>query len=232
MPNLVKVGPETRGKNILGLPSLTGFTPLKALASEQTLKYDFRGFGPRVLDKSGSFHGGTLKPLWPVNSPRRSRVNKKTVLTFDGKAHYLDMADIPELRETFTIIAKTKHESVNDGDLDRVVCLKANNWMQLEDSGRGRMAFTIVDENEERHTVTGPISNGEWNTWKAVVEPYEGGTAMRLYKNGEMQEGIPGPAMKSYGSKGMDTVGAQQVAGPTKLFNGSIEFVEIYNRAV
>lgn len=39
-----------------------GFTPLTSAAAGQVLKYDFKGIGPRVIDKSGHGNGGWLKP--------------------------------------------------------------------------------------------------------------------------------------------------------------------------
>jgi len=59
--------------NILGLPSLTGYTPLKAFLEGQVLKYDFRGVGPVVLDKSGNGNLGRLKPK--EDPPRRKIVS-------------------------------------------------------------------------------------------------------------------------------------------------------------
>jgi len=59
--------------NILGLPSLTGFTPLKASLEGLVLKYDFKGIGPMVVDKSGHGNLGRLKPK--DNPPRRKIVS-------------------------------------------------------------------------------------------------------------------------------------------------------------
>jgi len=72
--------------NILGLPSLTGYTPLKALQERQALKYDFREIGPIVVDKSGHGNLGRLKPA--TDPPRRevqSLLPLKISMKFDGK---------------------------------------------------------------------------------------------------------------------------------------------------
>jgi len=72
--------------NILGLPSLTGYTPLKAAQEGQVLKYDFKGLGPIVVDKSGNGNRGRLKP---VGDPPRREVQSlfplKVSIKFDGK---------------------------------------------------------------------------------------------------------------------------------------------------
>jgi len=92
--------------NILGLPNLTGFTPLKARQEGQVLKYDFRDIGPRVLDKSGNINGGMLMPFWPVNSPRRSI--PPGTLKFDGENDYVKVRDDPTLDGTGNLTVATK----------------------------------------------------------------------------------------------------------------------------
>jgi len=84
---------EKSERNILGLPSITGFTPLKSGMEGEVAKYDFKGIGPIVLDKSGHGNGLRLKPLWPMNSPRRKTVSLfplKRTLVFDGEDDYAD----------------------------------------------------------------------------------------------------------------------------------------------
>jgi len=81
--------------NILGLPSLTGFTPLKATREGQILKYDFRGAGPIVLDKSGHGNNGRAKPISDL--PRReiySLVPLKVVMNFDGENDYVSIGRV------------------------------------------------------------------------------------------------------------------------------------------
>jgi len=72
--------------NILGLPSLTGYTPLKAFQERQVLKYDFREVGPIVVDKSGHGNLGRLKP---IDDPPRRKIQSafppKMAMKFDGK---------------------------------------------------------------------------------------------------------------------------------------------------
>jgi len=61
-------------EKLAGKISPVGFTPFLSLASGQVLKYDFRGIGPRVIDKSGSGNYGVLKPNWPKDAPWRTIV--------------------------------------------------------------------------------------------------------------------------------------------------------------
>jgi len=83
--------------NILGLPSLTGYTPLKAAQEDQVLKYDFRGIGPIVVDKSGHENLGRSKPR--RNPPRRKILSLfplKMAMAFDG-SNYIEVSDDPTL---------------------------------------------------------------------------------------------------------------------------------------
>jgi len=84
--------------NILGLPSLTGYTPLKASLKGQVLKYDFRGIGPIVVDKSGHGNRGKLMPRG--NPPRRKIVSGfplKIALALDGKNDFVKVNSAPTL---------------------------------------------------------------------------------------------------------------------------------------
>jgi len=76
--------------NILGLPSLTGYTPLKSSLEGKVLKYDFRGIGPTVVDKSGHGNTGMLMPR--KDPPRRKIVSwfpLRVVMDFDGENDYI-----------------------------------------------------------------------------------------------------------------------------------------------
>jgi len=98
--------------NILGLPSLTGYTPLKAAQEGQVLKYDFKGIGPIAVDKSGHGNLGRLKP---VDDPPRRKIRSllplKVVMVFDGENDYIEVPDKPTLNmgmEDLTVSLKVR----------------------------------------------------------------------------------------------------------------------------
>jgi len=79
-------GVLTEETNILGLPSLTGLTPLKARQQNQILKYNFKGIGPLVVDKSGNFNRGIL------HGPKREVISifpLKMAISCDGEDDYV-----------------------------------------------------------------------------------------------------------------------------------------------
>jgi len=82
----------TNLEKFVGKLSPLGFTPLLSTASGQVLKYDFKGVGPRIFDKSGHGNGGILKPKWPKNAPRREIIHAvppDVRLVFDGEDDYV-----------------------------------------------------------------------------------------------------------------------------------------------
>jgi len=94
--------------NILGLPSFTGFTPLKAIAKGQVLKYDFKDIGPRVIDKSGHGNGGRLMPK--EDPPKRKIVSwfpLEVVMVFKGKGDRIVAKDDPTLDITEELTIET-----------------------------------------------------------------------------------------------------------------------------
>jgi len=214
--------------NVLGLPSLTGFTPLKASQEGQILKYDFKDIGPRVLDKSGNMNGGMLAPMWPVNSPRRS-VPPGT-LKFDGKDDYVKVSDDPTLDGMSTLTVAIKFRpliSPEEIDRDRaIVSKKYNETYELTLGHRGGFYFQITNEAGRREYAHG----GEWRKgeWTEILGCYAGGpTQPRIYQDGE----VVGAATQT-GSVGTSdkplTIGSRP--GPSNFSKIEVEWVKLYRR--
>jgi len=94
-----------------------GFTPLLSGVTGEVLKYDFRGVGPRVVDKSLNFNAGTLSPDWPENAPRRRFVFPlDAVLVFDGEDDFIHVPDRPiqRLDASFSIEVAYTHRADPD----------------------------------------------------------------------------------------------------------------------
>jgi len=146
--------------NVLGLPSLTGFTPLKASQEGQVLKYDFKGVGPRVVDKSGNFNGGMLKPLWPVNSPRRKPVAQfplKAIMNFDGEDDYIDIGQPDSLDYTgethFSISARVNADNISQEYGDIVNLEEREVGMRIQ-SGNWNFFFVTRTVTGNKHELT------------------------------------------------------------------------------
>jgi len=180
--------------NVLGLPSLTGYTPLKAFLEGQVLKYDFRGVGPIVVDKSGNGNLGRLKPL--KDPPRRkiaSWLPLEVALKFDGENDFVMAPDDPSLKlpEGLGIIMDIK--SRQNEFLDRGYSWTFLIWKgafgtgnyYITDEGNGGTKFRIDDSAGNRHVVRAPgaIEYGERIRLSYTYRPETG--VMKIEKNGE-----------------------------------------------
>jgi len=101
--------------NILGLPSLTGYTPLKSALEGQVLKYNFRGIGPIATDKSGNGNNGRLKPRDdPPRRKIRPTIPPEVVMVFEDPKDRIEVEDSPSLRQQdFTVdVEFIPHEAI------------------------------------------------------------------------------------------------------------------------
>jgi len=208
--------------NILGLPSLTGFTPLKAMTEGQVLEYDFKEIGPRAIDKSGHFNGGILKPFWPVNAPRRSIPPNK--IRFDGKDDYIEAPDSTSLDvKRLTLFAEVKPAVDYAGEQDHGFISKEEaydiRW------SNGELLVSIRDERENYHHArsTLELNQGEWYR---IVGTYDGST-QRLFLNGEEIDSIPwtGSIIINDNPLYVGRRGGQ-------FMHGSLKQAGVYNRAL
>jgi len=153
--------------NILGLPSLTGYTPLKAAQEGQVLKYDFREIGPIVIDKSGHGNLGRLKP---VNDPPRRKIQSLFPLSvgmvFDGSNDHILARDRPSLDLTGGI--KVEAEIVADRFTDfESVLVKGNggnvktNYRLMVEKGPEIRYKLIVDGERVERDVPAPMKVGK-----------------------------------------------------------------------
>lgn len=191
-----------------GKLSPLGFTPLLSTASGQVLKYDFKGVGPRVIDKSGHGNGGILKPRWPKNAPRRGiirAVPPDVRLAFDGEDDYLHIPFSRSLTmgKVWSVELTGKVEDF-PSDAGRVPILKqGSGWLLALDSWTpsGTLDFITRYEGKMNRTRGGnmlgeptkvvAVYNQEENYQKLIVageesvttpiEPYEReDTAIRI----------------------------------------------------
>jgi len=175
--------------NILGLPSLTGYTPLKALQKGQILKYDFRGIGPIVIDKSGHGNLGRLKPR--ENPPRRKLVSwfpLKVVMIFDGKDDFIKVPDDPSLdfgKGSFSI--EIRQKTSYDGYQPYIYKRKSPKSFSADDPGilfrqrrlNNQPEFAISDgTNFSQVKASTHTNDGKFHTIKAVREA---GKEIRIY---------------------------------------------------
>jgi len=173
--------------NIFGLPSLTGYTPLKAALEGQVLKYDFRGIGPIAVDKSGH---GNLGRLMPRKDPPRRKIVSwfplQVVMFFDGKDDFIKVSDDPSLdfgKGSFSI--EIQQKTSYDGYQPYIYKRKSTRSYVADDSGllfrqrHNRPEFAISDGTNISQVLAFTHTNdGKFHTIKAVREA---GKEIRIY---------------------------------------------------
>jgi len=146
--------------NILGLPSLTGYTPLKASRERQVLKYDFKGIGPIVVDKSGHGNLGRLKSK--ENPPRRKVVSwfpLKVIMNFDGKDDYIEAPHVKLSERSFSIDTVITLEELTACFVSQRDQAEKDRWLHGIVKGNGAIRFGFFDDDLD--TAPETVSTGE-----------------------------------------------------------------------
>jgi len=217
--------------NILGLPSLTGYTPLKAAQEGQVLKYDFKGIGPIVMDKSGNGNRGWLKPR--EDPPRRKIVSwfpLEVAMAFDGKNDYIDVGQPSSLDFTgenvFTLEAEVKWDGSNIGSNKDIIHL-GDYEVILSNNAREKWTIYFHDG------VTGhrdQLDASDDVDSRVRLRGVYDGKELTLYRNGE-PSGTPESTSKTVQDRpGMNCIGTH--VGEDRPFSGKIYKVSVYNQAV
>jgi len=203
-----------------------GFTPLASRARGEVLKYNFRGVGPVVLDKSGHGNLGRLKPIKdPPRRRIRSLLPPEVVINFDGKNDYIKVPNSSSLNpEHVTVELQLKPATDWDGDEISRVIYKRNQYVIEEHSRKGPWHFAVrmsdghwVDVRATGH----PLSKGDSHHIRGTFD----GEQARLYLNGSEINSTPyaGTLNVTNNALGLG-------ADPTTLkyyFNGSMNKVRI-----
>jgi len=227
-------------RNVLGLPSFTGFTPLKARARGQVLKYDFKGLGPRVIDKSINGNGGMLEPRWPTNSPKRKTVSTfplEMVLVFDGEDDYVRIPNKPSLNfgkeEDISVRINIRTPPRETGS---AIFFKANSqdekgwWVNLD--GGGRVEFGIHDGDNIFYMETSPINDDERHDFLGIIDR-DNRENCHTYVDGELDEARKEGRVREIGDIDNNlnaSLGA--TSNGKRNFYAEIKRVELYSTVV
>jgi len=219
--------------NILGLPSFTGYTPLKAAQQGQVLKYDFKGIGPRVIDKSGNGNNGNLKPM---KDPPRRKIQRffplEMALKLDGENDYVEVPYDESFKfgeGNFTVEARFRileNPSAGQGivtDHDGVTQMYG-----LAAVPGPEIRATIRDQNGNRAVLTKPVSVGD--TVPAKMVRRDG--SLELWLHGEKVGTADATGVGNLNNGNPLLIGHESEDVPKRFLNAEIEYVRIYDRAI
>jgi len=220
-------------KNLVERTSPLGFTPLISVASGEVLKYDFKGVGPVVIDKSGPpVNNGKLKPNWPTNTPRRRLVSilpPTAELVLDGDDDYVLVPDDPSLDISRMTVSLdfTRRTVADEGITTLVGKFQDNNnywiiWLRRADHGNAEISFTTEVDGERSSVGTGRrITPGRY-----AVDCEFDGSELAMYLNDEEVDRSPGK-LATYDA---DVYIGSQRGG--RFAHCNFRKVSIYDRAV
>jgi len=179
--------------NILGLPSFTGYTPLKAFQKGQVLKFDFREIGPIAIDKSGHGNSGRLKPR--ENPPRRKVVSWFPLeVALDITAGEKDHVEVPTSRSIDRAFSGNKFTALLDVEIreqtehyNQLITVRSptgpNHFIELRRMGQQGIIFALTGTNGEHPDVR---ARNVWSPQERVeIRGVYDGSEMSLYVDGE-----------------------------------------------
>lgn len=186
-----------------------------------------------ITDSSGNNHHAT-----PHNGVTTSTGRICTAGSFDGNDDYVSIPSLPNLTSSFTISAWINPNDI-DNDQRIFVDDESNSGgfaFSLGDAGDGRLRFFSRNVSPVSLDTSAVISSG---TWYHVVAVHDSINKTRqMFVNGADVTGGAQTYTGTWGSDngdasiGGETDGAGSEANSNWRFNGLIDEVKIYNRAL
>jgi hypothetical protein len=182
------------------------------------------GAGTVATDSSGSGHHGTL-----INGPTWVAGHTGSALSFDGVNDFVSVPSLPHLPQ-WTIATWVRSPAVpaatgDSGPIHRFYNFQIN-WNHTKSSHRGAAVVRVGSTN---YTASfGPLLA---NTWYHLVATYDGET-LSAYKNGALVTANPAPSGPARVEAAALRLGAHATATAGQFFQGTIDDVRIFNRAL
>ena len=184
-----------------------------------------------TLDKSGQNNTGTLTSMNQATSPAIGKHGQ--ALNFDGSTSYVEIPDNPAytLGTAFTYSAWIK-TSDTVGEIFsnfEVASPFVGTLFGVGFGGtNGKLSVWISTSSGSTVQDTGSVVND--NTWRFVTASYDG-TNVRFYRDGALSSTIA--ATNSVGnSSNVLRIGRDNNSPGERYYNGSLDDVRIYNRAL
>ena len=190
------------------------------------------GVGTVAHDVSGWGHNGTLQ-----GGVSWTKGRFDGALSFDGNSGAVDVPDSSAFEPAKTLsISAWVNASQSPGDYRYIVSKGANGCLTasygLYTGPNGGLIF-YVSQDGLTGTWSPDAGTGVWNgQWHNVVGTYDG-TTVRLYVDGvQVGSGTPATSSIVYGLPTSNDLEIGDYAGCSLDFQGSIDNVRIFNRAL
>jgi len=227
-------------ERMVGSVSPLGFTPLLSTASGQILKHDFRGLGPRVIDKSGNGHYGVLKPSYPSDAPRRKAIfppnlaeGNYVCLKFDGENDYVrtNSSFLDGIKE-FTVFWRSRHPPSPGG---RQIIGMTRSLYNHDGFGiicqYGRKRVIVKTDAGSTNEPRIPLEfDNEWHSYATALKIEDGSVDLHVYKDGSLTGSYPNMLENSsHFVANRDLYLMRTAPGHDWYVEGDIEEVRIYD---
>jgi len=179
-----------------------------------------------VYRNHGTIHGAT----WTTGK-------FGSALSFDGVDDYVEVPDDDSLDITDEITIEAWVKTNDVSGYKTIYARKYSNsrgqyWFEVDRPAQGYILFRIL--NGDGNTLTEVKTNSavfSSETWTHVIAIYDSSYA-RIYVNGDEVKSVNTGNLNVPSASGPSTVGAQWYLEYTNFFNGTIDEVRIYNRAL
>ncbi|TSC52475.1 MAG: hypothetical protein LiPW41_245 [Parcubacteria group bacterium LiPW_41] len=200
-----------------------------------TKRYDYgvvgywhfdEGTGTIAYDASGRGNNGTLTngPTWQVSTNCKAGM----CLNFDGTDDYISTSSIPNLTSEFSFSVWAKTPILQDSTYDTIISKFSsspyNGWFLRHSPNTNAIYFSFYNAGSSYSVSTSALTA---NTWIHYVGTFDGSN-MKLYTNGLLS----GTQVGSVGSATTNFAIGGNYGGPSETWNGSIDEVRVYNRAL
>ncbi|MCH7559369.1 MAG: LamG domain-containing protein [Planctomycetes bacterium] len=192
------------------------------------------GMGVTVLDWSGLGNGGTL-----ANGPQWVPGNDGGALYFDGTDDYVDLGTPSELHlpdnYTYTAWFKVGVDINGDSGAQYLLCIgsRSDLLFGVEDGVgvNGDLSLHYYDTAPSFHAVG--VGQTVWSSdeWHMVAGTKDSATGHKIYLDGELKNSDTNTNNDNHATSRMISLGARAWTGH-QYFNGTIDDVRIYNRAL
>jgi fibronectin type 3 domain-containing protein len=213
--------------NVAGATTLAA--PLGLVAA-----YSFNeGTGTTVADASGNNNAGTLQGATWTTAGKYGNA-----LSFNGSTSYVDLGNPASLQLTgsMTWSAWVK-AAVNPADDGQIIAKSNNNagWQLKTSRDTGVQTFSVaVSSGNNSRTQRNSLTQRALNTWYYVAGAYDASArTLNIYVNGVLDNGLlTGTVPASQVNQNVNVNIGRRTGGTGFYFNGVIDEVRIYNRAL